>query len=214
LLDSYERERRPVHDRVINEAVENYAVLADHLVQDGVEKPGAEGDAARQLVGERILASKVREFRTLGVILGYCYHDSPVIVPDGSAAPVEQVGVYEPSAHPGCVAPHLWCADGSSLYDHFGRGFTLLATDSSGEREAEPLFEAARRRGVPLTLLAPRESGLADLYQARFALIRPDQHVAWRGESLPDDLGGLLDVVCGRRPAREKKAALAAHLTH
>jgi 2-polyprenyl-6-methoxyphenol hydroxylase-like FAD-dependent oxidoreductase len=214
LLDSYERERRPVHERVINEAVENYAVLADHLVQDGVEKPGAEGDAARQLVGERILASKVREFRTLGVILGYCYRDSPVIVPDGSAAPAEQVGVYEPSAHPGCVAPHLWCADGSSLYDHFGPGFTLLATDSSGERETEPLIEAARRRGVPLALLAPREAGLADLYQARFALVRPDQHVAWRGDALPDDLAGLLDAVCGRTPARKTKAALAAHMTH
>src|SRR5690606_9868106 len=62
LLASYEPERRPVHQRVINEAVENYAVLADHLVQDGIEKPGPEGEAARKQVGDRILASKAREF--------------------------------------------------------------------------------------------------------------------------------------------------------
>ena len=205
LLDSYERERRPVHERVINEAIENYSVMADHLVRDGVEKPGAEGDAARKLVGERILASKVREFRTLGVILGYCYHDSPIVVPDGSAAPVEQVNVYEPSAHPGCVAPHLWCADGSSLYDHFGLGFTLLTTDP--DADVAPLIEAAKRAGVPLKLLAPGEPALADLYEARLALIRPDQHVAWRGDRIPDDPSALLDVVRGRVPARQETAA-------
>jgi 2-polyprenyl-6-methoxyphenol hydroxylase-like FAD-dependent oxidoreductase len=210
LLDSYERERRPVHERVINEAVENYAVLADHLVRDGIEKPGAEGDAARKVVGERILASKVREFRTLGVILGYCYHDSPIVVPDGSAAPVEQVNVYEPSAHPGCVAPHLWCADGSSLYDHFGQGFTLLATDAGGGAEAASLIEAAAREGVPLKMLAPSDRGLADLYQARFALIRPDQHVAWRGNRIPDDPRAVLDVVRGRAPARQGRTAALA----
>jgi 2-polyprenyl-6-methoxyphenol hydroxylase-like FAD-dependent oxidoreductase len=206
LLDSYERERRPVHQRVINEAVENYAVLADHLVRDGIEKSGPEGEAARKVVGERILASKVREFRTLGVILGYCYHDSPIIVPDGSAAPVEQVNVYEPSAHPGCVAPHLWCADGSSLYDHFGQGFTLLATDAGAAAETSPIVEAAARSGVPLALVAPSEPRLAALYQAHFALIRPDQHVAWRGDRLPQDLPALLDAVCGRAGARRDAA--------
>ena len=214
LLDSYERERRPVHQRVINEAVENYAMMADHLVRDGVEKPGPEGEAARRTVGERILASKAREFRTLGVILGYRYADSPVIVPDGSTPPAEQVGVYEPSAHPGCVAPHLWCADGSSLYDHFGAGFTLLATDAAAADLAAPLIDAARRRGVPLVLLAPKEPRLVALYGARFALIRPDQHVAWRGDRIPDNALGLLDVVCGRTPARQAAAAQPARAAH
>jgi len=214
LLDSYERERRPVHQRVINEAVENYAVMADNLVRDGVEKPGPEGDAARKTVGERILASKVREFRTLGVILGYRYAESPVIVPDGSAPPAEQVNVYEPSAHPGCVAPHLWCADGSSLYDHFGDGFTLLATDAAAADNAGPMIEAASRRGVPLALLAPAEPRLAALYGARYALIRPDQHVAWRGDRLPDDAAAVLDIVCGRSGLRESAAARPARMAH
>ena len=44
---------------------------------------------------------------------------------------------------------------------------------------------AAAQRGVPLTVLAPGEPRLAELYGARYALIRPDQHVAWRGDDLP-----------------------------
>jgi hypothetical protein len=38
---------------------------------------------------------------------------------------------------------------------------------------------------------------LADLYEAPLALVRPDQHVAWRGELAPADAGGLIDHVRG-----------------
>ena len=38
-----------------------------------------------------------------------------------------------------------------------------------------------------------------ELYDADFALIRPDQHVAWRSNRLPEDLNGLLDLVTGWR---------------
>jgi len=44
--------------------------------------------------------------------------------------------------------------------------------------------------------------GLRGLYRAQLALIRPDQHVAWRGEALPVDLRGLLDTVRGARATR------------
>ncbi len=50
---------------------------------------------------------------------------------------------------------------------------------------------------MPLTVLAPDDARLRPLYAARFALIRPDQHVAWRGDTLPDDPGALLGRVTG-----------------
>ena len=34
-------------------------------------------------------------------------------------------------------------------------------------------------------------------YEARFALIRPDQHVAWRGNDIPTDCEALLGQVTG-----------------
>ena len=110
LLASYEAERRPVHRRVIEEAVANYALLAPDLARSGLETPGPEGDAVRAEVGETIRATKVREFHTLGVVLGSHYSGSPLTVPDGTAPPVPDTTRYEPSAHPGCLAPHAWLA--------------------------------------------------------------------------------------------------------
>lgn len=196
LLASYESERRPVHERTIAEAVINYGAVGNQLVRPGLEDPGPVGEATRREVGEIIEATKIREFKTLGIVLGSRYADSPINVPDGSEAPVEHFMLYAPSAHPGCLAPHLWLADGSSLYDHFGQGFTLLITDGDGS-EAEPLRLAAAERGMPLTLLVPKDDRLRARYEARLALIRPDQHVAWRGDKLPADVDGLLAHIAG-----------------
>ena len=197
LLASYAAERRKVHERTIAEAVINYGAVGNQLVRPGLEAPGPLGDATRREVGEIIEATKLREFRTLGIVLGTRYEDSPIIVPDGSAPPVEHFMLYVPSAHPGCLAPHLWLGDGSSLYDHFGQGFTLLAT--AGDRTgAAPLIAAATRLGVPVKLLLPGDHRLPARYGARFALIRPDQHVAWRGDALPVDCEALLAFVTGR----------------
>ncbi|WID94973.1 FAD-dependent monooxygenase [Bosea vestrisii] len=197
LLASYTAERRKVHERTIAEAVINYGAVGNQLVRPGLEQPGPLGEATRREVGEIIEATKLREFRTLGIVLGSRYEDSPIIVPDGSEPPVEHFMLYVPSAHPGCLAPHLWLADGSSLYDHFGQGFTLLATSGDGA-EAAPLNAAAARLGLPLKLLLPGDQRLPARYGARFALIRPDQHVAWRGDALPADCEALLAHVTGR----------------
>ena len=196
LLDSYENERRKVHERTIAEAVANFEAASNQLVQQGLEDPGALGEATRREVTDLILATKVREFKTLGIVLGMRYEDSPIVVSDGSKPPADHFMLYVPSAHPGCLAPHLWLADGSSLYDHFGEGFTLLVADGDPD-DAAVLAKAAARRNLPLKLLSLPDARLRGRYEARFALIRPDQHVAWRGDALPDDVDGLLARVTG-----------------
>jgi 2-polyprenyl-6-methoxyphenol hydroxylase-like FAD-dependent oxidoreductase len=196
LLASYEAERRKVHERTIAEAVINYGVLSNQLVRPGLEDPGPLGEATRREVGEIIEATKLREFRTLGIVLGSRYEDSPIIVSDGSEPPPEHFMLYVPSAHPGCLAPHLWLADDSSLYDHFGDGFTLLVTAGEAGQAADFSARAAAL-DIPLTVLAPADRRLPARYGARFALIRPDQHVAWRGDALPADAAGLLAHVTG-----------------
>ena len=188
LLDSYEQERRPVHEYVMDEAVANHSLLPKQMWRDGLEDATAAGAALRAEVGAKIKAAKIREFSTLGVVKGYHYSGSPIVVDDGSAPPAKDFRNYVPSAHPGCIAPHAWLDDGSSLYDHLGQGFTLLATDG---QDAD-----ASSDGVPLKIV--RQAGLRDLYGARYALIRPDQHVAWRGDSLPRN---VFAVVAGRKEA-------------
>ncbi|MDM0036871.1 FAD-dependent monooxygenase [Variovorax sp. J22P271] len=198
LLDSYEKERRPVHDMVMDEAVANHSVLGNQLWQEGLEDATEAGEQMRREVGSRIQVAKMREFNTLGVVLGYRYEDSPMIVPDGSEAPVLDFLNYIPSARPGALAPHAWLHDGSSLYDHFGQGFTLLASHDADAAALAQAQEAARAAGVPLTVIQPQERVLKQLYGARYTLIRPDQHVAWRADAWPADGLGLLKHITGQ----------------
>ena len=197
LLDSYEAERRPVHEWVLEEAVLNHASLGDHFVTAGLEAEGAEGDRVRREAGARITAAKLREFATLGVVLGYRYDDSPVIVADGSTAPAADFINYVPTSRPGALAPHAWLHDGSSLYDHFGQGYTLLAHATVPREALDAAVTQAAAAGVPLTLLQPSEPAIASLYPTRYTLIRPDQHVAWRGDAWPASGASLIAKVTG-----------------
>jgi 2-polyprenyl-6-methoxyphenol hydroxylase-like FAD-dependent oxidoreductase len=200
LLASYEAERRKVHERTIAEAVNNFSSTSNQLVRPGLEDEGTAGEAMRGEVGRIIEATKVYEFRTLGLVLGTRYEDSPIIVPDASAPPADNVIVYTPSAHPGCLAPHLWLADGSSLYDHFGDGFTLLIADGD-RRDVHAFASAAAKQKVPLKAISPPDDRLLSLYEARLALIRPDQHVAWRGNAAPPDITRLFNRLTGTAPS-------------
>jgi hypothetical protein len=196
-----------VHERTIAEAVNNFGATANQLVRPALEDAGLVGEATRQEVSDIIEATKVREFKTLGIVLGTRYEDSPIIVPDGSVPPPENVVLYTPSAHPGCLAPHLWLADGSSLYDHFGDGFTLLVADGDiGNTDA--FVAAASKRNMPLKVLSPCDDRLLGRYEARFALIRPDQHVAWRGDRIPVDATNLIDCLTGVKRPHNGSAAL------
>ena len=197
LLSSYEAERRPVHQMVLDEAVANHAILGNQLWQAGMEDDNAMGAGLRADIGQRIEAAKIREFNTLGVVLGYRYDHSPIVADDGTALPQRDFLNHVPTARPGALAPHAWLHDGSSLYDHFGKGFTLLVTDGGKHDAVHALVEHAHALGIPLTVACPPAMALQDLYQARFALIRPDQHVAWRGDAIPAPLTPLLHKITG-----------------
>jgi 2-polyprenyl-6-methoxyphenol hydroxylase-like FAD-dependent oxidoreductase len=198
LLDSYECERRPVHEFVMDQAVANHKILSGQLWREGLEDETEAGARLRAEVGARIQAAKMREFNTLGVVLGYRYDDSPVIAADGSEPPPHDFVNYVPSARPGSLAPHAWLHDGSSLYDHFGPGFTLLAMPGSSESEVESARKAARALGMPLEVFEPRVPAIAELYRSRYALIRPDQHVAWRGDTWAPSPEQVFRKVCGQ----------------
>jgi hypothetical protein len=125
------------------------------------------------------------------------YTDSPIILDAGHVAPPEHPMIYVPSSCPGCLAPHLWLEDGSSLYDHFGTGFALVGTHED-PGAVETLVSAASELGIPLAIFLGCDDRLRRRYApARYTLIRPDQHVAWRGDSIPDNPRALLACVTG-----------------
>ncbi|BBX32366.1 hypothetical protein MMAG44476_35961 [Mycolicibacterium mageritense DSM 44476 = CIP 104973] len=196
LLDSYAEERRPVIAWIQDACLVNTERSPASFARDNISASTPEGVALREAIGDEIRLVKQAEFQSFGAQLGSHYHGSSIVVSDGTEPPALTQGIYEPSATPGCRAPHVWIDDQTSLYDRFGVGFTLLVTGDQPIDTSE--FEtAAKDRGMPLDVLAVSTVVIRETYGTALVLIRPDQHIAWRGDCLPADVGAVLDAVRG-----------------
>ena len=171
LLESYEAERRPLalrntaYARGFADSLGNFEPAAE------IEDDSPQGEAARRRAGEYLAAHGRAEFNIPGITFGGRYDGSPAILSDGTPPPPEAANTYVPTACPGGRAPHLWLGEGFSLYDRFGFEWTLLC-----------LGEAPRVRDPYLKIVALKNEEARELYGADYALIRPDQIVAWRGD--------------------------------
>jgi 2-polyprenyl-6-methoxyphenol hydroxylase-like FAD-dependent oxidoreductase len=195
LLDSYTIERRPVAIRNVREASGNLRRMLSPEPPAGFLDDTPDGAAIRSRVGEDFAEAMSREWNTLGIHLGYVYEESPIVVPDGTPPPPMDHAVYEQTARPGSRAPHVWMADGRSTLDLFGRGFVLLCT---GTADTASFVGAAAARAMKLSVQRVGEAAVAAAYGAALVLVRPDGHVAWRGDAAPADPGPVLDRVRGR----------------
>jgi hypothetical protein len=197
LLDSYDAERRPIGERNVRAATGYFEGHRDfeHGVE-AIEDATAEGDEIRKRLGEQLLRDIARMFRTIGVQLGYRYDPSPICVPDGTPPPADAPETYIPAARPGSRAPHVWLDDGRSTLDLFGSRFVLLRL---GPEAPDPsaLARAATERKLPLQIVTLHEPEVLQRYGRRFILVRPDGHVAWRGDEMPADAATLVDCVRG-----------------
>ena len=180
LLATYQTERRPIHRAVIDEAISSFASYLAAIPPE-IEDDTPEGSQARAQLGKAISADKGREFNTLGTVLGLSYEGSPIIAREPGEKPPHNGQIYTPSARPGSLAPHTWLADGRSLYDLFGQGFSLVISDRADPAQVAQATAQAIQLGIPLTIVAAPGVPIGDLYAADLSLIRPDQHVAWRG---------------------------------
>ena len=178
LLESYEAERRPLalrntgHARRFADSLGNFEPVPE------IEDDTPAGEAARRRAGEYLEAHGRAEFNIPGITFGGRYDGSPAIVPDGAAPPPDTPNSYLPSACPGGRAPHVWLGESLSLYDRFGFEWTLLCLNGRA-----PAGEYSC-----LTMLRLENEEARDLYGTDYALIRPDQIVAWRG----NDASGAL----------------------
>jgi len=194
LLDTYTAERRPHAERMVARAWHNYR--ADNAIRPDPALDDPAATAARALAGERIVATRQTEWRSLGSQLGVRYPESRLIVADGSPEPAADPEEYVPTARPGHRAPHVALADGRSVLDLFRGHFTLLNFHPAVDSEA--LAQAFRSRWIPLDQewVGPRRA--RELYGCAIALVRPDGIVAWRGDECPANPTALADRVTGR----------------
>ena len=208
ILDAYELERLPITEQVSRFAMrhaEGAIRERTHLPLE-LEERSAAGAAARAQVGSAAYRLHVQQFACAGLNFGYFYETSPLIAYDGEPPPPYTMAHYTPSTVPGCRTPHLWLADGRSLYDALGPYYTLLRFDP--RVEISPLIRAMQRRGVPLAVLdvEPRhpaadgtspEPRLETAYRHKLLLSRSDQHIAWRGDRVPENPDTLVERLRG-----------------
>jgi 2-polyprenyl-6-methoxyphenol hydroxylase-like FAD-dependent oxidoreductase len=203
ILDAFERERLPITDQVSRFAMDIALKVIKHRrsTPPEVEFAGPEGDGARARIGKEAYDLNVQQYCCGGLNFGYFYDSSPIIAYDGEPAPAYTMSEFTPSTVPGCRMPHIWLSGHRSLYDSLGSDYTLVRSDPT--INVSGLVDGATRRSLPLEVLDIESAAESSTpFSHKLLLVRPDQHVAWRGNAEPDDPIDLVDLVRGARIRR------------
>ncbi|WP_199435249.1 FAD-dependent monooxygenase [Qaidamihabitans albus] len=202
VLDDYEVERRSV-----GEATSQAALKIDRDMKQIGRDPefhadSERGRALREEAARLIEQRDRQQWYSQGVQFGSRYVGSlGIVAPPGSGndTAIEDIGTYVPSADSGARFPHVWLADGTSVFDRLGPEFTLVVVDTPElVARVTPLLDLAQGLGVPMTLLELTGPDILDVYRHRLVLVRPDLFVAWSGDEPPGDPGELLAALLGR----------------
>ncbi|KAJ5633484.1 FAD binding domain-containing protein [Penicillium lividum] len=206
LLKSYELERRPVALRNVEHSGVHFQVhsgLKDLL--SGGDPRRVDGDDEDALA----LRKQIHEYYQLhdgenkdfGIEMGYRYN-SPIVIrrDDDGVEPDFSPHKYIPTTWPGSRAPHLYLTNRVSIFDMFGKDWTLLVFTNQEVGKIH-LVTAARSLGLSLRQVdLSEEKDAKRLYERNLVLIRPDHHVAWRAmeiESLKA-ARNVIEVITGR----------------
>ena len=200
ILDAYDAERRPITDQASRFIADIALRVMDQRreISADIERHDAAGAATRARIGTEAYDLDVHQQCCGGLNFGYYYDGSPIIAYDDERPPAYTMGTFTSSTVPGCRVPHFWLDGRRSLYDTLGADYTLLRLDP--RLRVEGIVEAARRRGVPLAILDVEASEMREIYRRKLVLVRPDQHVAWRGDREPTAPLELIDRVRGATP--------------
>ena len=196
LLDSYDPERRPVAARNVRQSIDGHFRMSTLEVPREIADDSPAGARARSEVGDHVKRTQGGTFVSDGTALGYVYAGSPVCWDDGTPAPEDTIMQYNPTTIPGARAPHAWTSEGRSTIDLYGRSFVLMRFGKDAP-SPEPFETAFGTRDVPFYVASIDDPAIAQLYERKLVLVRPDGHVAWRGDSLPSDALAVVDRVRG-----------------
>lgn len=192
LIDSYETERRPVGAR-------NMLMSKRHL-----DVHLRAGDLLRQGVPAERLATFLQaergENEYSGLELGYRYDGSAIVCPDDSSEPDWKPDRYLPTTWPGSRAPSLILGHGTPLFDLLGPDFTLV--DFVGDGRADALLAAAEDQGLPVRHTVIADEVARGVWERDLVMLRPDQHVAWRGTTAPRAPEAVIRCIRGARSAQ------------
>jgi len=185
------------------------------VMQQNMDKrcdAGPEAEAQRAALRAAIEFKKY-EFDCHGVEMNQRYR-SGAVVTDGQAEPafIQDAELhYQPTTWPGARVPHVWLFDPTggkhSTLDLCGKGAFTLFTGIGGEGWAEAAATVGAELGLTIRVhvIGPRRAVLdhtgdwARVRETRdsgVVLVRPDQHVCWRADTLAaDPVAGLRRVL-------------------
>lgn len=207
LLDTYEPERRPVAETNCHQSTANafkmvhlFDALDLHPEATSADLAAVLDDPARRPTIDAAVEEQTTHFDMLGLQLGYVYGEG-ALARDADApppAPIQDPSTFDPTAEVGARLPHGWLADGRSTLDLVHGDTLVLLTCGAHDAWAGAL--SARASSAPIHQVRLCEDAAVDPgWCARTALgtdgallVRPDQHVAWRAQTLPADPGAAL----------------------
>ena len=182
LLDSFDAERRPIAHRNVTEASSNLRRMLSPGRNDELLDDTEAGAAMRHRVGTAMTEAMRHEWFTLGMHLGYRYENSPVCVADGTPpTPDDPQKLHSDHA---ARQPGAACLAGERPLDSRSVRSNFCA---DAHRNARAGYQRARRGGaadggMPLEVVSIDEPAVTAAYERRLVLVRPDGHVAWRGD--------------------------------
>lgn len=193
LFEAYDQERRNTAWWHLNASKKHMSVriaLSEEYQKAGdIYSDTVEAQRNRDVLAKAIEVYGNGENESWGIEFGYRYESD--IIAHEKNAPVINPLINTASTWPGCRLPHLFLEDGESIHDKLGTYFTLICFDGTTN------IPAIENTSVPLDILHIDEPLAKEIYQYRYILVRPDQHIAWRGDSFSDNFNKILASAAG-----------------
>lgn len=188
LLDSYSAERQPVFASTAEDFIVNY-IDADRDFMRRFNPEKDREEFAHAWSGRTLDAeTDIHAFAPN-------YEGSPIVCgPPGSVS--SALGDHSHQARPGHHLSPQPLSGADDIFASLGSGYTLLALDAANDA-VERIKKSAADQGVPLKVVCDDLAQGRDNYDAKYVLIRPDEYVAWSGDSPPDDPEVLFERLAG-----------------
>ena len=197
LLASYEIERRQIGDR--NIGASRYAFFGRRkwrsLYRDNIRDRTPDGEATRTQLARVADVEQRKSNEMIGAELGYRYVGSPIIC-DEPGGPEHLFREYVPTTWPGARLPHMWLDNGTAVQDLIDDSYTLIRLGRT-TADTSALECSMRTLKAPFQVLAIDDEVARDIYEYDLILLRPDMHVAWRGNTPPADPQQLAALITG-----------------
>ena len=198
MLDAYEAERQPITEQVSQYAMNHALAVMDQRRSCAGRKSRRMDRPATRCATKSDAQPTISTFSSIaapGLNFGYYYDRSPIIAYDGERPPPYGMGSFHRLDRSGARVPHAWLPDGRSLLDALGPAYTLIRFDTSIDVAA--LTDAAAQSRVPLAVLDVDRNRATPRAPESLLIVRPDTHIAWRGNAVPHQPLRLFDRLRG-----------------